>query len=55
MADYSQMYKTLFHSQTEAIEILQKAQREAEDIYISAPDPDIRVVDFRQPEDEPDE
>jgi hypothetical protein len=50
-----EMYKTLFTSQTEAIAILQKAQREAEEIYISAPDPDIRVFEPRKPEDEKDE
>ena len=55
MADYAKMYKALFNSQTEAIEILQKAQQEAEEIYISAPDPDIRVLEPRRPEDEKDE
>ncbi len=55
MADYARMYKTLFNSQTEAIEILQKAQQEAEEIYISAPDPDIRVLEPRRPDDEQNE
>ncbi len=55
MADYAKMYKTLFNSQTEAIAILQKAQQEAEEIYISAPDPDIRVLGSREPEGEKDE
>ena len=55
MADYARMYRTLFNSQTEAIAILQKAQREAEEIYISAPEPDIRVLGPREPEDEKDE
>ena len=55
MADYARMYRTLFNSQTEAIEILQRAQQEAEEIYISAPDPDIRVLGPRGPEDEQDE
>jgi UDP-N-acetylmuramoylalanine-D-glutamate ligase len=55
MADYAKMYKTLFTSQTEAIAILQKAQQETEEIYISAPDPDIRVFEPRKPEDEKDE
>jgi len=45
MPDYAAMYKTLFNSQSKAIEILQKAQQTTEEMYISAPDPDIRLFD----------
>jgi hypothetical protein len=45
MADYAKMYRWLFHSQTQAIELLQKAQQDTEQMYIEAPDPDIRVID----------
>jgi len=45
MADYAKMYRKLFNSQTDAIEILQKAQLETEQMYIEAPDPDIRLLD----------
>lgn len=44
MADYAKMYRRLFNAQTDAIQILQKAQQETEDMYLSALDPDIRVL-----------
>jgi hypothetical protein len=44
MPDYAKMYQLLFRSQTKAIELLQDAQREAEEIFLSATDPDIRVL-----------
>ena len=34
MADYAAMYKALFRAQSKAIEILQKGQQEAEEIFI---------------------
>ena len=37
MVDYQKLYTLLFNSITDAIEILQKAQIEAEEIYISTP------------------
>jgi len=36
MPDYAKMYQTLFQAQTQAIDILQKAQRETEEIYIDS-------------------
>jgi hypothetical protein len=48
MPDYATMYRKLFNSQTDAIEILQRAQRETEEMYISAPDPELKV--FPPPE-----
>ena len=36
MPDYKTMYKELFKAVTEAIDILQKAQIECEDIYINS-------------------
>jgi hypothetical protein len=45
MADFATMYRKLFNSQTQAIEILQKAQQDTEEMYVSAPDPDIQVLD----------
>ncbi len=46
MADYPAMYKLLFNAQTAAIEILQKAQLATEEMYISAPDPEIRILEL---------
>ena len=54
MPDYAAMYKTLFQSQTKAISILQEAQQTTEEMYISAPDPDIRVLEPKKPEKEAD-
>ena len=44
MPDYAAMYKKLFQSQTRAIQILQEAQQETEEMYISAPDSDIESL-----------
>lgn len=52
MPDYAAMYKRLFRSQTEAIAILQKAQQDTEEMYISLPEPDIRVLEPKRPEDD---
>jgi hypothetical protein len=46
MADYAKMYQTLFRSQTKAIELLQNAQREAEEIYLSTTETDIRTLNL---------
>ena len=35
MPDYQKMYLSLFNAVTDAIELLQKAQQDAEEIYIS--------------------
>ena len=43
MADYVKMYKVLFRAITKAIEDLQAAQIEAEEIYISAEDTPIVI------------
>lgn len=55
MPDYQSMYKKLFQSQTKAIRILQEAQQDTEEMYISAPDPDIRVLDTKKPTGKTDE
>lgn len=45
MADFAAMYRKLFSSQTHAIELLQKAQQDTEEMYIAAPEPDLRIMD----------
>jgi len=45
MADYQKMYTTLFRAVTEAITLLQSAQCETEELYISANEPDIVLID----------
>ncbi len=56
MPDYSKMYRVLFTAQTHAIalqeqatSILKEAQKETEEIYISTPSPDIRVLETKKP------
>jgi ribosomal protein S18 acetylase RimI-like enzyme len=46
MADYASMYKRLFAALTDVIEILQKAQQDAEIAYIEAEEPKIVLLDF---------
>lgn len=44
--DYRAMYLKLFNALTAAISVLQKAQQETEEMYVSASEPDIRVLDI---------
>lgn len=44
MPDYAKMYRHLFNSQTDAVKILQKAQQETEEMYMSAPDTKIKLL-----------
>ena len=50
MPDYAAMYKRLWGSATDAIEILQKAQQDAEEMYMASPEPDIRVLEPKKPD-----
>lgn len=59
MADYKSMYAKLFNSQTKAIQLLQQAQQETEDMFVNAEEPDIRLLselkngdDSKSPDDE---
>lgn len=52
MVDYAAMYQHIFNAITSAVEILQQAQLDTEEMYISAPDLDIRVLKLPKPEDE---
>jgi hypothetical protein len=45
MADYKEMYYTLFAKVATAIEALQEAQRETELMFMTAEDPEIRLLD----------
>lgn len=48
MSDYKEMYQMLFRSLTSAIETMQQAQQAAEEMYLSAGVPDIRILDIAQ-------
>lgn len=44
MADYKQMYSTLFRKVTKAIVLLQEAQIETEELFISANETDLQIL-----------
>ncbi len=46
MLDYAEMYYRLFNAITRAIEILQQAQQDAEELYISEKQPDFQLFHF---------
>ncbi len=48
MANYPEMYNKLFGATTKAIAILQQAQIETEELFISAKPPSITVLDSSQ-------
>lgn len=45
MADYQEMYLTLFNAITDAIHVLQQAQQTTEEMYITAEEPNLRALD----------
>jgi len=50
MPDYKEMYIALFRSITKAVTILQEAQQQTEEMYISEQQPDVRVLDIHRSE-----
>lgn len=44
MSDYKEMYLKLFRASEQAINTLIQAQRECEELYISQPEPDLKVL-----------
>ena len=46
MAGYDSMYRKLFNSMTDAIEILKSAQAETEEMFMSREGADIRLIKF---------
>lgn len=54
MPDYKAMYIKLFQSQTKAIQILQSAQQETEEMYIEAEPTDIKILFPENHEDDTD-
>lgn len=45
MADYREMYRLLFQAATRAIDILQKAQQETEELFIRSDPPDLSLME----------
>ncbi|MEA4895941.1 MAG: hypothetical protein VB064_11880 [Oscillospiraceae bacterium] len=44
MPDYKEMYLKLFRASEEAVNVLIAAQRECEELYVSAPEPELKVI-----------
>ncbi len=55
MPDYAKMYYTLFNPETESIEILQRAQQDTEEMYISAKEPEIHLLHAENQKEDGDE
>ena len=51
MPDFKGMYYKLFNAQTDAITILQKAQKDTEEMYLTAPDTVLRLHETKPPEE----
>lgn len=45
MPDYKEMYLKLFRATENAMRILEEAQLECEEMYISSPEPEIRLLE----------
>ena len=52
MPDYKKMYLTLFRATEQAINTLIEAQREYEELYISDPETELRVISLPNHTDE---
>ena len=44
MPDYKEMYLKLFRASEEAVNLLIAAQRECEELYVNAPEPELKVI-----------
>ena len=45
MPDYKEMYLAMFRANEKAVNLLLAAQRECEEMYLSAPAPELRVLE----------
>lgn len=53
MADYKEMYLKMARASEQAVNILIKAQRECEELYLSAPEPEFLVFPGKENAPEP--
>ncbi len=52
MPDYKAMYLKLFQASEDAVNLLISAQRECEEMYISEPEAELKVLNFQEPNPE---
>jgi hypothetical protein len=50
MPDYKEMYLKLFRAAEKAENILIAAQQECEEMYLSAPETEIKIPDIKNPQ-----
>lgn len=48
MPDYKYMYFKLFHATEDAINLLISAQQEAEEMYLSEPEPEMKLINLKK-------
>ncbi len=44
MPDYKEMYHIMFQAAEDAANILMKAQRRCEELYITSPEPGLKII-----------
>lgn len=50
MPDYKEIYLKLFRASEEAVNVLIAAQRECEELYVSEPEPELKIITLPEPE-----
>ena len=53
MPDYKEMYLSLFRATEKAINLLIAAQQECEELYLSAPEPELLVLPSQESDQTP--
>lgn len=54
MPNYKEPYFKMFRASEKAIDLLVEAQRECEELYLSSPETELKIVDLRKKMQEPD-
>ena len=52
MPDYKEMYLKLFRASEKAVNLLIAAQQECEEMYLSASEPELKIVELPERDDE---
>ena len=52
MADYEKMYLKMLQATEQAVRILIAAQLECEELFVSSPEPELKVVKLPTPKDD---
>lgn len=49
--DYKEMYLTMVRAAEKAIDILVEAQQKSEELYLTSPEPEIKLLHFEEQSD----